>query len=141
MGALYALICLGRNMAYVIADLSRRLSSIICQLTDFFRNHCKSSSCISRSRRFNGRIQGQQISLLRNVGNGTDKTVNDLCLLTERLYILSNRGGNVGGLLCPVTEQTDDADTLFDHLLRLVHQLTHLFNRMAYFLKLFCQNI
>ena len=54
------------------SGMYRRLCTVICQLTDLIRNHCKASSGLSCSGCLNGCIQGQQIRLGCDILNLTD---------------------------------------------------------------------
>ena len=81
-----------RKLLNDVADLGRRMGCPFGQLPDFVGNHGETASAFTRTRRFNGRIQGQQVGLL---GNALDHLHNVLNQFGELLEVLNLARGAI----------------------------------------------
>ena len=71
------------NRTHGTADFLGRGHGLFRQFADFIGNNRKSSSGITCTSRFNGRVQCKKVGLVRNVGNDVHDLSDTFGLLTE----------------------------------------------------------
>ena len=78
-------------------DVFRRAARVFREFADFVGDHGETAAGIARARRFNRRVQGEQVRLFRDVVNHVDDFRNFQRTIAERLDFLGrglHRGSN-----------------------------------------------
>src|SRR3546814_8601703 len=71
------------DRAYLLGYLPSRLRRLRGKSFDFLRDDSEPPACLSRSRRFNSGIQGQQVCLASNAANKVQHGLYSLCVLRK----------------------------------------------------------
>ena len=92
-----ALLNAGDRLFYQPFDLFRRVGAATGEVSDFTGNHREPAPLLSGTRRFNGRVQRQNIGLERDTVDDADNVANFLRAGGNLLH----RAGDVRSLVAP----------------------------------------